>query len=323
MTALDGVVVLDLTRLLPGAVATLWLANFGAEVIKIEEPGTGDYARTLAPAVFDETNRGKKSIALDLKGASGRDRFLQLAAIADVLVESFRPGVMDRLGLGWPALHETNPKLVYCAISGFGQEGPLRELAGHDLNYMAIAGLLEPPTMPVSQLADLVGGSMQAVVGILLALQARTSTGNGQLVDVSMTDGVEVLLPVTGSNMLTGGLACYNLYPTGDGRCMAVGALEPKFWVNLCQAIGATDLIPVQFVPEAQPQIRDRLAAEFTKRTQAEWWDLFRSIDACVTPVLTAEEARAKKRNEPIPRLSATPGRVGGPAPRLGEHNPG
>ena len=182
MTALDGLVVLDVTRLLPGAVATMWLANFGATVIKIEQPGVGDYARSLltpegqTSPLFETTNRGKKSVELDLKDYAGRDAFLRLLRGADVLVESFRPGVMDRLGLGYPAISRENPRLVYCAITGYGQTGPYRDLAGHDLNYIAMAGLLDitgeeggPPSIPGAQVADLAGGSMQAVIAIRLA----------------------------------------------------------------------------------------------------------------------------------------------------------
>src|SRR5215472_16388485 len=183
MTALDGVSVLDLTRLLPGGLATMWLASFGAEVIKVEQPGVGDYARTTAPALFEATNRGKKSVEIDLKDEADRAKFLALASRADVVVESFRPGVMDRLGCGYEALSKTNSRLVYCAITGYGQTGPWRDMAGHDINYIAMAGLLDltgtkggPPATPGTQVADLAGGAMQAVMRILLALLAREWT---------------------------------------------------------------------------------------------------------------------------------------------------
>lgn len=352
MTALEGVRVLDLTRLLPGAMATMWLTNFGAEVIKIEQPGVGDYARSLFVAVgetnpvFEATNRGKKSVQIDLKADAGRAAFLTLADEADVVVESFRPGVMDRLGVGYDILAERNPRLVYCAISGFGQNGPLRGVAGHDINYIAMAGLLDmtgraggPPALPGTQVADLAGGSMQAIIGILLALVARQVTGRGQLVDVSMTDGVLALMPVAlatvgseqraprrGGEALTGGLACYDVYATADGRYLAVGALEPKFWSNLCNALGCPDLIPIQHVPAAQDRIRRRLAEVFQRRSAADWWAELRDVECCVTPVRTIREVAAETRvadhpPELIPRLSATPASVTGRAPKLGEND--
>jgi len=349
---LEGVRVLDLTRLLPGAVATAWLRSFGAEVIKIEQPGTGDYARSLFVAdgetnpVFEATNRGKKSVQIDLKDPDGRAAFLGLAETADVVVESFRPGVMDRLGLGYEALSALNSRLIYCAISGFGQSGPLRDLAGHDLNYIAMAGLLDmtgrgggPPAIPGTQVADLAGGSMQAVIGILLALLARAATDRGQMVDVSMTDGVVALMPVAlaalskdrrtparGGEALTGGLACYDVYATSDGNYMAVGALEPKFWSNLCKALGCPDLIAAQYISGEQERIRSRLEGIFVRRTAAEWWSELRIVECCVTPVRTLDEVAADEhlREYPpglIPRLSETPAALAGRAPKLGEHD--
>src|SRR5215469_4320741 len=207
MRPLDGLVVLDLTRLLPGAAATMQLANFGAEVIKIEEPGRGDYSRWIPPfvegegAVFRMVNRGKHSVALDLKNDAGREALLRLAEGADVLVESFRPGTMQRLGLSYETLGARNPRLIYVAITGYGQEGPMAAMAGHDVNYAALGGFLGlnsapggPPVIPGVQIADLAAGAMQAVIGVLLALAARSKTGRGQAVDVSMTDGVASLL---------------------------------------------------------------------------------------------------------------------------------
>jgi crotonobetainyl-CoA:carnitine CoA-transferase CaiB-like acyl-CoA transferase len=338
VTALDGITVLDLTRLLPGGVATMWLANFGAEVIKIEQPGVGDYARDTKP-LFEATNRGKKSVAIDLKDADGKTAFLRLADRADVLVESFRPGVMDRLGCGYEVLSARNPLLVYCAITGYGQTGLWRELAGHDINYIAMAGLLEltgsgggPPAIPAAQIADLAGGSAQAVIGILLALFSRQSSGRGQFVDVSMMDGVAAMLPVAlsqfqatgvlprrGDEVLTGKFACYNVYPTRDGRWLAVGALESKFWINLCTLLGRDDFIADQYAPDSrQDEIKRALAGLFAEKTAAEWWSLLRGVECCVTPVRTLEELE-----QPVslfPKLSHTPARPGGPPPSLGEH---
>ena len=263
MSVLEGIVVLDLTRLLPGAVATQQLAGWGAEVIKIEEPRAGDYARQMNPAVFARTNCGKKSVSIDLKHPSGRASFLSLARDADVLMEGNRPGVMARLGLAYEDVREVNPRLIYVSLTGYGQQGPYAQLAGHDVNYMALGGVLglNLPVIPGVQIADLVGGSMQAVTGILLALLARNQTGQGRYVDVSMYAGVISLLtiplaawratgrePMPGNEILSGRYACYNLYQAADARWLAVGALEPKFWAELCRRLGArrSDRTPVR-----------------------------------------------------------------------------
>ncbi|MGH8809114.1 MAG: CaiB/BaiF CoA transferase family protein, partial [Noviherbaspirillum sp.] len=248
---LHGIRVLDLTRLLPGPVATMHLADMGAEVIKIEDPGIGDYARTMGHVrkevsqFFIAVNRGKQGIRLDLKDAAQRDEFLRMVESADVVVESFRPGVMDKLGVGWEVLKQRNPKLVMCAISGYGQDGPFAQLAGHDINYVGLAGMLEQnvgpdgvPALPNLQIGDLLGGSQAAVQGILAALIGVTTSGVGRFVDVSMTDAVFAhnIMPlvavnnfdrpaVPGRDLLTGGVPCYNVYRTRDGRFMAVGAL--------------------------------------------------------------------------------------------------
>jgi crotonobetainyl-CoA:carnitine CoA-transferase CaiB-like acyl-CoA transferase len=276
---LSGIVVLDLTRLLPGAVATQQLVDWGAEVIKIEQPGTGDYARTMNPAVFARTNSGKKSVAIDLKDPKGREALLALARQADVLIEGFRPGVMTRLGLSFEELHVVNKRLIYVSLTGYGQEGPFAQLAGHDVNYMALGGVLSLnlPLIPGVQIADLVGGSMQSVMGILLALVARQQTGEGRHVDVSMYAGVTSLLtiplaawhangrePVAGQEILSGRYACYNLYQAADGRWLAVGALEPKFWAELCRQLGCPELITRQF-EEPQNEVKSRIGAIFNR----------------------------------------------------------
>lgn len=352
MKPLDGLVVLDLTRLLPGAAATMQLANFGAEVIKIEEPGRGDYSRWLPPyiegegAVFRTVNRGKKSVALDLKSESGREALLRLAGSADVLVESFRPGTMDRLGLGYEMLRARNPRLIYVSITGYGQAGPWAALAGHDINYLALGGALElngegggPPVIPGVQIADLAGGAMQAVTGVLLALTARAKTGCGQAVDVSMVDGVAWLLPVAlgfqaatgaaparGESVLTGRYACYHVYEAADGRWIAVGALEPKFWEALCRALGCEQLIGEQFADSPRrEEIIAALAGIFRTRTAEEWFERLRVADTCVTPVRNTAEVAAHFElgagdSVIVPKLSETPGRLGGVPPRLGEH---
>ena len=351
MRPLDSLVVLDLTRLLPGAAATMQLANFGAEVIKIEEPDRGDYGRWIPPfldgegAVFHIVNRGKKSVALDLKSASGREAFLKLAAGADVLVESFRPGTMARLGLGYETLRALNERLIYVSVTGYGQVGTWASMAGHDINYLALGGALDgtgvcggPPAIPGIQIADLAGGAMQAVTGVLLALAARAKTGRGQMVDVSMVDGVAWMLPVAlglhaatgeaparGDGVLTGRYACYRVYETADGRWIAAGALEPKFWGELCRALGCEQLIPEQF---AEGPRREEIIAElsriFRTRTAWEWSERLRGADCCVTPVRNVAEVAAEFGLAPgdsvvAPRLSETPGRLGGRPPRLGE----
>jgi crotonobetainyl-CoA:carnitine CoA-transferase CaiB-like acyl-CoA transferase len=266
---LSGCLVLDLTRLLPGPYCTLLLADFGADVIKVEDPGLGDYARWNEPKVgedsafFSSLNRNKKSVTLNLKTAEGKELFLRLVEQADILVESFRPGVMDRLGLGYATLKTVNPRLIYSAITGYGQDGPYAGYPGHDINYLSYAGMLElqgernqKPTPPVVQVADLGGGALMAAVGILLAMQARQQTGEGQFVDISMTDGViswlqTILpnylanneLPKRGEMTLSGEKACYAVYETADGRYIAVGALEAKFWQEFCLGIGRPDFV--------------------------------------------------------------------------------
>jgi len=323
MTALDGTLVLDLTRLLPGGVATQQLVDWGAEVIKIEQPGEGDYARRLAPGVFCRTNRGKKSIALDLKKPRGREILLSLARKADVLVEGNRPGVMARLRLAYEDLHAVNDRLIYASLTGYGQQGPYSQLAGHDLNYISLGGImgLNLPVIPGVQIADLVGGSMQTVTGILLAMVERNRTGKGQHMDISMYAGVTSLLtvplamwhetgeePAPGSLRLNGHYACYNVYECSDGRWVSVGALEPKFWAALCQGLACEDLIARQY-EEPQTALKARIAEIFRTRPAFQWFEKLRGTDACVTPVLTISEVARE-----------LPDRTGPPAPRLGEH---
>jgi alpha-methylacyl-CoA racemase len=242
--SLSGLRVLDLTRLLPGGYCTLLFADHGADVIKVEDTGAGDYARADPPS-FASLNRGKRSVSLDLKSDGGRAAFLRLASGADVVIESFRPGVMDRLGVGFSVLREANPSLVYCAITGYGQDGPLRARAGHDLNYLARTGVLGlsgdadgPPVQAAAQIADIAGGALMAAFGILAALRSQT----GQFVDISMADGALSLLGMPAAGFLSGGdaprrgdlvlggrLLCYRVYACADGW-VSMGALEPKFW---------------------------------------------------------------------------------------------
>ena len=310
---LAGIRILDLTRLLPGPVATLHLADLGADVIKIEDPQVGDYARTLGTgqgadsAYFRMINRNKRGLLLDLKKPEGVEVFLRLAETADVIVESFRPGVMDKLGVGYAAVTAVNPKIAYCSISGYGQDGPYKDLAGHDINYLGYAGVLDQigreggdPALPNFQIADLLGGALTAAMGILAVVLEAQRSGRGRYIDVAMTDSVLAhtyfsmlrlndaghSLP-RGSDLLSGGLPCYAAYRCADGRHMAVGALEGKFWKTCCALLGQ----PAWSERQWDAGLRSEVAALFATRTRDDWAKLFAAVDCCVTPVLTPEEA--------------------------------
>ena len=320
---LRGITVLDLTRLLPGPMATLHLADMGATVIKIEDKGAGDYARTMSHVrhelsqLFLAVNRGKEFLRLDLKDKEDHAHFLRLVETADVVIESFRPGVMDRLGLGWEVLKTRNPSLVMCAISGYGQTGPLALAAGHDINYIGYAGMLAQntddsgrPVLPNLQIGDLLGGAQAAVQGILAALLAVKMGGAGRFVDVSMTDAVFAhnVMPLLAYNyygktaepardFLTGGVPCYNVYRTQDNRYMAVGALELKFWESCCDVLGRPDLktrhwsLGQTIGGDDAMQVKAELDRVFATRTQQAWTEAFAQADCCVSPVLSTEEA--------------------------------
>ena len=315
---LHGVRVLDLTRLLPGPVCTLHLADLGADVIKVEDTAAGDYARALGAkpgatsAFFRMVNRNKRSVALDLKDARGRDAFLALARHADVVVESFRPGVVASLGVDHEAVRAVRPSIVYASITGYGQTGPRAKAAGHDINYLGYAGVLDqtgtrggPPALSNLQIADLLGGAMTAAVAILAAVVAAQRTGRGRYVDVAMADGALAhnifslhaleqagrTMP-RGEDLLTGGVPCYGVYPTKDGRWLAVGALEDKFWRTVCTTIGRPDLVAGHLaVGDEGARVRAELDAVFGARTLADWVARFGGVDACVTPVATLDEA--------------------------------
>jgi len=315
---LAGLRVLDLTRLLPGPVCTLYLADLGADVVKIEDTGAGDYARNLGnspgtvSAFFRAVNRNKRSAAIDLKDPRGRDAFLALAKRADAIVESFRPGVVSNLSVDYAAIAKINPRIVYASISGYGQTGPRSQAAGHDINYLGYAGVLDqtgmrngPPALCNLQIADLLGGAACAAIGILAALVGAQRTGNGRYVDVAMADAslshnifaLHALahwgrtLP-RGEDLLTGGVPCYGVYGTQDGRWLAVGALEDKFWQALCLAVGRTDLAKSAFARgEDGERVRGQLEAIFAKAPLAHWVERFADVDCCVTPVNTLDEA--------------------------------
>lgn len=311
---LEGVRVLDLTRLLPGPVCTLHLADLGADVIKIEDTGAGDYA---PPALRVLVQRNKRAIRVDLKQPEGVQVLKDLARSADVLVEGFRPGVMAKLGVGYEALQTINPKLVYCSITGFGQTGPNRDEPGHDLNYCAVSGVsdqmgykgeLALSNLPI---ADLLGGSLTSVMGLLAALFDAQRSGQGRHVDISMTDAAfaHAVVPMVtlatqgrtrpaGADRLTGGLPCYGFYVTQDGRKLAVGALERKFWDTFCDVLERPDL-KAQHHPATQAQAdatRAEVAAIIAARPLVQWRELFDGAQCCVTPVLQVAEAIEDKQ---------------------------
>jgi alpha-methylacyl-CoA racemase len=360
---LRGIRVLDLTRLLPGPYCTLILSDLGAEVLKVEDPGQGDYLRGLPPlhgdtgGQFLALNRDKRSLVLDLKKPAARDVFLRLCEASDVVVESFRPGVMARLGLGYDVLRARNPRLVLVSVSGYGQDGPLASRAGHDLDYVALGGLLglwrrvgAAPAVPGTQLADLVGGGLWGALGAVAALCARARTGAGRHVDVSMTEGALALLipelgafveapeePRQGTGLLRGGNANYEVYETADGQALAVGALEPKFFAALSTALGRrVDLGEIPAPPARQAEIRAELQAIFRTKTRDEWERLLAAHDACVEPVLSLAELPAHPqhvarqvffvlddpRRGPLRQMRTPLGRPDGhtPPPAFGEH---
>lgn len=316
MAALSEIRVLDLTRLLPGPFATLVLADLGARVDKIEDPQMGDYARHTPPivagqgAAFHALNRGKRSAVLDLKRAEGVGVLTRMLAHYDVVFEQFRPGVLDRLGIGHARMLEENPKLVVCALTGYGQDGPLKDRAGHDLNYLARAGLLglqgpagSKPAIPAFQLADVSGG-LWSVVAILAALYERKRTGKGAILDIAMLDSVlpfasitlgRILggeLPERGADLLTGGIAPYESYLSKDGQVMSLGALEPKFLMKLCSLTGIEIDMSALLPGTHQVELKRRFAEVIGSRTRAEWESFNAEHDVCLEPALRPDELR-------------------------------
>lgn len=317
---LEGMRVLDLSRLLPGGFCSLLLADFGAEVIKVEDTGMGDYVRWAPPyyegaadsakgALFLALNRNKTSIRINLKEERGREVLLGLVAEADVVLESFRPGVLDRLGVGYERMRQANPGIVYCAISGYGQDGPMRDRSGHDMNYLGLIGLLGltgdadgPPVQAAGQIADLGGGALMAAFGILAALRERDRSGEGQFVDVSMADGAlswlgmvagaflaDGVVPGRGQLPLAGSLVCYRPYQCADGW-VSLGALEPKFWRNWCLGVGREDLVDHAFEGPGS-ETHAQVQAVFMERTREEWHAFAEEHDCCLEPVLGLDEA--------------------------------
>lgn len=309
---LSGIRVLDLTRLLPGPFCSFYLAQLGAEVIKLEEPRSGDYARVLAPELFTLVNRGKKSVTLDLRQPEAVAVLKKMVTNADVLIESFRPGVMDKFGCGYRDLALINPHLVYAALTGYGQTGPYKDRAGHDMNYCAYAGLLDqtgaaggPPVLSNFQGADLAGGALTCALGILAAVIGARSSGQGTLVDVGMLDGTLALQALSlaairtsgkskerGCDMLNGGLANYSIYVCADGKHVAMAALEPKFFSNFCSAVGRPDLTTLPLGPGPDGEaLRTALSNLFKTKSRDEWELLLADHDCCVSGICNPQEA--------------------------------
>lgn len=310
MSPLEGMKVLDLTRLIPGGFATLILADLGAEVLKIEDTNSGDYARWIEPDIggfgcyFAALNRNKKSIRLNLKTEQGKEIFKKLIKNGyDIVVESFRPGVMDRLGIGYSVLKEINPGVIYCAITGYGQTGPKRERALHDLNCMSVSGLLGitgEDLPPIPGIAD-AASSLFSVIAILGAFISREKDGKGRFIDVSMTESVisffsfhlvkymvDGKLPEVGNTDFTGKFPCYGIYKTKDERYVSVAILEEKFWRNFCLSVGREDLIEKQY--DSSRETKDEVARIFQLKTRSEWEQIAEEFDFCLEPVLNFRE---------------------------------
>ena len=372
---LDGLRVLDLSRLAPGPYCSMLLADMGAEVILIEEAGRPQGRRSADAQTAPDPNeerrryssyalaRGKRSIGLNLKSPEARQIFYDLAQTADIVLEGFRPGVVQRLGVDWHTLQPLNPHLIYCSLSGFGQTGPYAAHVGHDINYIAVGGALGMigdrdasgrPAIPVNIIADFAAGGLMAAFAILCAVHARQRTGQGQYIDLAMSDGTLSLITSAlaghegagadmrpAQHMLNGGVPHYQVYETADGRWFSVGAMEPYFYANLCRALDCEEFIPDQGTtdPQRRAQIADRFAAAFRTRTADEWHQLLNETDICAKPVLSLDEALADPHNLArqmivevatpdggqmrqagvAPKLSATPGRVRSGAPTRGQ----
>lgn len=303
--ALNGIRVLDLSRMLPGPYCSMILADHGAQVIAIEDKKFQE-----DDLFFSDLNRNKRHMSLNLKSPEGIEIFYRLAEKADVILEGFRPGVVKRLGVDYQAIQKFNPRIIYCSISGYGQTGPLRDKAGHDVNYLSTAGVLgligeknRPPAIPGVQVADIAGGSMNAAVGILLALFAREKTGRGQYIDISMTDGIVGFLalpyffaarngqpPKTADTMLSHRYGCYNTYATADGRYLALGTVENRFWRSLCEYLQCPEYISLQYDEERREEIIAFLRQKFLTKTLADWESDLAHLDICCSAVKTMDE---------------------------------
>ncbi len=318
---LQGIRILDLSRLLPGPLATQMMADLGAEVIKIEDTKAPDYTRFFPPLKGSQSlnyisiNRSKLSITLDLKSDEGKRKFFELVKTADIVVDSFRPGVLQKMGIDYDAAKQHNEKIIYVAVTGYGYSGTYKDKAGHDMNYLGYSGILgltgdaEKPIIPACQVADVAGGSYPAVVACLSALWARERTGKGQFVDIAMTDCVMPLLSMQygetlntettfkrGEPMLSGGMANYNLYKCKDEKWIALGSLEPKFWQGVCMLLGKPDWMPRMMpIPEEVEKLKQDLQAIFSTKTRDEWVALADPLDVCLTPILDMDEVEKDK----------------------------
>ncbi len=354
MGPLAGIKVVEIASIGPGPFAAMLLADLGAEVLRIDRAGGGVAPINLAPQ-HDLLNRGRRSVAVDLKHPDGAGVVLRLVERADALVEGFRPGVAERLGIGPAACRDRNPHLVYGRMTGWGQSGPLAHTAGHDIDYIAVAGALHPigpaaaPVPPLNLIGDFGGGAMFLALGIVAALVERQRSGEGQVVDAAMVDGAAVLTTMfhglraaggwtddRAANLLDGGAPFYGVYETADGGHVAVGALEPQFFAELLEGLGIDPAdVPAQYDRDGWPQLRAAFATAFRARTRAEWASLFADTDACVAPVLSLGEAPGHPHNAaretfldldgivqpaPAPRFERTPAGQPGPPPRPGEH---
>lgn len=368
MLPLDGIKILDLSRLAPGPFCSMMLGDLGADVLLIEAPADGKLAPAIIgrggdaekAAAYNSLSRNKRSIVLNLREQDAREIFYKLAESADVVLEGFRPGVVKRLGVDYETLHERNPRIVYCSLSGYGQTGPYSQLVGHDINYISVGGALgmigwpdTPPAIPMNVIADFAAGGMHAAYGILAALLARERTGRGQYVDTAMSDGVLYLLasitggvlaggssPSRGATLLNGAVPHYNVYQCSDGGWISIGSLEPHFFVNLCKVMECEQYIPHQYDASKREEIAAHFKKRFLERTRDEWFEILKQTDICAAPVYSLEEALNDPHNRArgmvvevdhptlgkIPhvgvgtKLSETPGSVRSTAPLPGEH---
>jgi len=322
MMALDDIRVLDLSRLAPGPFCTMLLGDLGADVLLIEPPP--DSRAGQAPGngqssnAYNALGRNKRSIILNLRDESARGIFYKLVETADVVLEGFRPGVVQRLGVDYETLREKNPRIVYCSLSGYGQTGPYSKLVGHDINYISVGGALgmigwpgQPPAIPMNIIADFAGGGLHAAYAILAALHARDRLGHGQFVDIAMSDGVLYLLamavsgyyasggrvPEAGATMLNGSLPSYNVYECSDGGWISIGSLEQHFWANLCRVMGREDFIPHQFDAEKREEIAAHFREQFKSKKRDEWFTVLQETDICAAPIYGLGEALEDPHN--------------------------
>ncbi len=372
MMPLEGIRVLDLSRLAPGPFCSMLLGDLGADVVVVEPPPEALHSVLVGPLSAEDDEgaeralahnalgRNKRSIILNLRKEEARQVFYRLAESADVVLEGFRPGVVKRLGVDYETLRPLNPRLVYCSLSGYGQDGPYAGMVGHDINYISIGGALgaigwpgQPPAIPLNVIADFAGGGLHAAFAILAALLARDKTGRGQQVDIAMSDGVLYLMAMLftlyfhsggevrpGEHLLNGGAPYYNVYQTSDGGWISVGSLEPHFFANLCRALGREDLIPYQLDASKREEVFSSFRERFRTRTRDEWFEHLKQYDICVAPVYSLEQAAADPHNRARqmvvevehprlgavrqvgigPKFSETPGAIRTTAPRPGQH---